>query len=114
MRTHRSLCSGVKLGSTLSRSSIKMKSFPSPSYLANSTESPSLAERAVEEVDDLRAVLERGEMVVQADAMEAVVARNKERVDLMMVASGKRLQEQRRFVDLPMPMQSRLSVARET
>jgi len=31
-----SLCSGVNEGSTLSRSSIKMKSFPNPSYLANS------------------------------------------------------------------------------
>lgn len=36
-----SLCSGVNEGSTLSRSSIKMKSFPNPSYLANSIMAPS-------------------------------------------------------------------------
>lgn len=48
--THRSLCSGVKLGVSRSRSSIRMKSFPNPSYFANSMESPSLALREVEEV----------------------------------------------------------------
>lgn len=34
--TYLSLCSGVNDGLTLSRSSIKTKSFPTPSYLANS------------------------------------------------------------------------------
>ena len=45
--THLSLCSGVKLGVSLSRSSIKMKSFPRPSYLANSIKSPIPANDAV-------------------------------------------------------------------
>ncbi len=45
--THRSLCSGVNDGADLSRSSIKMKSFPSPSYLANSMVLIRLEESAV-------------------------------------------------------------------
>lgn len=44
-RTYRSLCSGVNEGASLSRSSISMKSFPSPSYLANSMSSPIWAAR---------------------------------------------------------------------
>ena len=44
INTHLSLCSGVKLGDTLSRSSINIKSLPSPSYFANSILSPFFAD----------------------------------------------------------------------
>lgn len=52
IRAHRALCSGVKLGVSLLRSSIKMKSFPRPSYFANSMVSPVWAATAV--ASDLR------------------------------------------------------------
>ena len=51
INTHLSLCSGVKLGDTLSRSSINIKSLPSPSYFANSILSPLFADRML---DDMR------------------------------------------------------------
>ena len=53
MHTHLSLCSGVKLGETLSRSSINIKSLPSPSYFANSILSPLFADRIVLLEDDI-------------------------------------------------------------
>ena len=60
--TYLSLCSGVKLGASLSRSSINIKSFPNPSYFANSIESPSFADRGVLFMRDV--VVEEEEMVV--------------------------------------------------
>ena len=53
INTHLSLCSGVKLGETLSRSSINIKSLPSPSYFANSILSPLFADRIVLLLDDI-------------------------------------------------------------
>ena len=50
MRTYLSLCSGVNDGWVLSRSSISIKSFPKPSYLANSI-------ILDEEEDDMRLLL---------------------------------------------------------
>ena len=64
--TYLSLCSGVKLGASLSRSSINIKSFPNPSYFANSIESPSFADRGVLFMRD---VVEEEMVVIKAFAI---------------------------------------------
>jgi len=82
INTHLSLCSGVKLGETLSRSSINIKSLPSPSYFANSILSPFFADRMLDmrgEVVDVVCVVESVAkafaigMTVRIVAMESIV-----------------------------------------